>query len=412
MPLNLIDALVAITFGAGIMALLAIAYGIIERSTLPKPLQSVLLGSLFGSGAVLAMMLPVNLGAGIIFDSRAIIVGLAAAFGGWPVALFSAAIAGTARAYIGGAGAVAGIIGIFSASALGLFWAWRLKPEGPITPRLATTLGATISLSVISMLLLPQEILAQAFTEIAPAIVVSGILSALVMAGFLQRERDYISSERLWRENALTDPLTQLPNRRSFFHLVESTDAAPDRSNALLVLDADNFKTVNDRLGHAAGDAALVAIAEKIKQTVGKNGLICRLGGEEFAVFLPAVPRHAANQIAESLRTGIRDIRLSHEGAPVPLSISIGGVMALAASQVPLTTLLNFADDALYQAKADGRDKVVFMQPLATHKAASQHALPQPELQCGTGHKKQRRPNAKGRAKCAALHAEKQADLT
>jgi len=412
MPLNLIDALVAITFGAGIMALLAIAYGIIERSTLPKPLQSVLLGSLFGSGAVLAMMLPINLGAGFIFDSRAIIVGLAAAFGGWPVALFSAAIAGAARAYIGGAGAVAGIIGIFSASALGLFWAWHLKPKGPITPHSAVTLGATISLSVLSMLLLPHELLAQVFSRIVPAIVIGSIVSALIMAGFLQRERNYITSERLWREDALTDPLTKLPNRRSFFHLVESTVTAPDNFNALLVLDADNFKAVNDKYGHPTGDVALVAIANRIKQIVGKKGLICRLGGEEFAVFLPASSRHTADQIAEHLRSGIRAIQIVHDGAPVLLSVSIGGVTSLAASQVPLSTLLASADDALYHAKAGGRDKVVFLKSLVTHRVTSQDPLPQPEPQCGTGVKKQRRPNAKGRAKCAALHAEKQVDLT
>ncbi|MBU2982204.1 diguanylate cyclase [Lentibacter algarum] len=363
---NPFEVLIAITFGAGVMALLAMSYGVVVRSEIHKMWQSVILGFVFAFGAVMVMMEPVHLGEGVIFDARAIIVGLAAAFGGWPAGLLSAFLTALYRFYLGGAGAPSGILGIFLSAALGLLWAWRLKPKGRLNVRATATLGAAISLYTCSAVLLPQEIIYDVVTKIVPIMVIGCIICAIVMGSFLERECSYIHSEKTWREDARTDPLTALPNRRGFFDKVERelSEAERHETDVFLVLDADHFKRVNDNHGHSAGDAALIVIADKLKLAAGKKGSVCRLGGEEFAVFLPATTQSAANQIAGVLLSRIRDAGLTFDGVAVELSVSIGAVVRSAASKAPLSSCLQSADNALYRAKVTGRDKVVFAQPL------------------------------------------------
>lgn len=363
---NPIEVLMTITFGAGVMALLAISYGVVARSDIHKMWQSVIHGIFFGFGAIMVMLEPVHLGEGVIFDARAIIVGMGAAFGGWPAAILSAVVTALYRSYLGGAGAPSGVLGIFLSAALGLFWAWRLKPRGRLNVRATATLGATIAFYTFSAVLLPQEIIYHVVTTIVPVLVIGCIVGAIVMGSLMERERRYIQSEKTWREDAYTDPLTALPNRRGFFDKVERELLKPENkgTDVLLVLDADHFKRVNDNHGHLAGDAALIMIADKLKSAAGKKGSVCRLGGEEFAVFLPATTQSAANQIAEVLRSGIRNADLTFDGVAVPLSVSIGAVVRSAASKAPLISLLQHADEALYRAKDTGRNKVVFTQPL------------------------------------------------
>ncbi|WP_168199110.1 GGDEF domain-containing protein [Pseudorhodobacter turbinis] len=366
MPMNPVTVLTTVMFGAGIMALLAISYGVIERSRIRPFWRSIFHGMFFGAGAILVMLKPIQLGEGVIIDARAIIVGIAAAFGGWPAAILSGIIAGAYRAYHGGTGAPSGVIGIFMAAGLGWYWSWRLKPNGEINIRDTATLGAILALYTISAALLPKEVFFQAVTTVVPVIVAGCIFGAIAMGSLMERERRYIYSERNWRESALTDPLTDLPNRRGFFEKVNRALSAPNhgRTDALLILDADHFKRINDTHGHPVGDAALVLIAEKLKLILDEEASICRLGGEEFAVFLPATSQPAANQIAETLRLGIRKAGFTHDGVTVPLSVSIGAVMRSAASRAPLISLLRSADNALYYAKEGGRNKVVFAEPL------------------------------------------------
>ncbi len=364
---NSIAILTAVIFGSGVMTILAVSFGIVERSQTQAPWRSIIHGVLFGLGAITVMLAPVYLGEGIFFDAHAVVVGMAGAFGGLPAAVLASLLAAAYRAYLGGVGATSGVLGILMAAALGLLWAWRQKLEAHVGLSGNVKLGATISLYTVSAVFLPYPIFVQVAATAIPVIAVCCVIGGILMGSLIERERRYIRSEALWRKGAHTDLLTALPNRRAFMESVQQTlsDCRTGTDNALLILDADNFKSVNDTYGHSAGDAALVMIAERLRSTINEDGSICRLGGEEFAVFLPETSQVAANRIAEMLRLGILDAGLVHDGAAVPLSVSIGVVMHPTKSKATFSRLLQSADVALYRAKERGRNMVVFAEPIA-----------------------------------------------
>lgn len=167
---------------------------------------------------------------------------------------------------------------------------------------------------------------------------------------------------------AATDMLTGLPNRRAFI-----TEATRHHENgdpgAILVLDADYFKRVNDTFGHAVGDVCLQAIADLIRSNVRSSDITGRLGGEEFAIYLLQADRVQAEQIGKRLSEGIQ---LSHDihGAEVVLTMSVGAT--LIDTQASLDELISSADEALYRAKESGRARIVFSDPTAPkhHDAA------------------------------------------
>lgn len=165
------------------------------------------------------------------------------------------------------------------------------------------------------------------------------------------------SAEEIRR--ALTsDHLTGVLNRRCFLERAERELERHARRGGrccVAMVDADHFKSINDTHGHAAGDAALRAIAEVLRGQTREGDLIGRLGGEEFAVLMPAVAPDLAEQMAERLRAGVAALRLEHEGRPIPLTVSIG---ISADGGGDLKRLLADADAALYGAKHAGRNRV------------------------------------------------------
>ena len=158
---------------------------------------------------------------------------------------------------------------------------------------------------------------------------------------------------------ALTaDHLTGVLNRRCFLDRAEEElrrHAWRGGHCCVAMVDADHFKSVNDTHGHAAGDAALCAIAEVLRRETREGDLVGRLGGEEFAVMMPATTPELAEQVAERLRAGVAALRLVHEGRFVPLTVSIGVSID---GRADLKQLLVDADAALYDAKRSGRNRV------------------------------------------------------
>ena len=130
---------------------------------------------------------------------------------------------------------------------------------------------------------------------------------------------------------AATDSLTQCLNRRAFTnkvnHWLKSDDDAIAATGALLVVDADHFKLVNDRFGHQSGDEALQLIAVTIKCAVRINDYVGRLGGEEFGIFLPDTDPQLATIIAERIRRSIGEAEFMPEGLPWQLTVSVGVVL-------------------------------------------------------------------------------------
>jgi diguanylate cyclase (GGDEF)-like protein len=170
------------------------------------------------------------------------------------------------------------------------------------------------------------------------------------------------------KELAVRDGLTDLYNRRAFDELLVQALAREDRQQgrlALILLDLDHFKKLNDTYGHPAGDAALRASAKVLTQHLRKGDLAARYGGEEFVVILPGTDEEGAMHLAERVRGAIQKHRLVFEGARLELSASLGASVWPADGQDP-EALLAAADRALYAAKQAGRNRVV-----AASRAAS-----------------------------------------
>jgi diguanylate cyclase (GGDEF)-like protein len=160
---------------------------------------------------------------------------------------------------------------------------------------------------------------------------------------------------------ALTDPLTGLANRRRFDQHLETTIAQCHRDGtalALLLLDIDRFKEINDRWGHAAGDTALVQVAQALRASVGPGGLAARIGGDEFAVVLPARDESQARRVAQGVQGRLAVTSASgSRGEPIQVSIGAASLEPRPAARAegPDTaalTILMAADRALYQMKA------------------------------------------------------------
>ncbi len=160
-------------------------------------------------------------------------------------------------------------------------------------------------------------------------------------------------------EMALTDPLTGLYNQRYLRrHLAGLMDGGQGRPIALLMLDVDHFKLVNDRFGHASGDRALRLIADCLRINTRVFDSVARYGGEEFVVVMPGTTTDEATATAERLRAAIEVIEFTEmEGSRVPLTASIGVACTPTASGSP-ELLLQAADVALYDAKRNGRNRV------------------------------------------------------
>jgi two-component system cell cycle response regulator len=177
---------------------------------------------------------------------------------------------------------------------------------------------------------------------------------------YSERLRDNV---QLSIEMAVTDSLTGLHNRRYMeTHLGTLVEQAASRGKPLsvLVLDIDFFKSVNDSYGHDAGDDVLREFAVRVRKSIRGIDLACRYGGEEFVIVMPETDMAVASMVAERLRRRIAGdpFPLSPDGAAIEVTISIG-LAALAGAQDTALSILRRADQALYRAKRDGRNRVV-----------------------------------------------------
>ena len=176
---------------------------------------------------------------------------------------------------------------------------------------------------------------------------------------------------------ATTDPLTGVSNRRSF---LENATTELERTKrygrplSVLALDVDHFKRINDTHGHAAGDKVLIELVLALKKGLRANDLLGRIGGEEFAILLPETTQGAAMEVAEHLRKTVAAVTVTHDGGLVTMTISIGIAEVQGES---LTQVMKAADDALYLAKSEGRDRVVAARPSVATPA---HAASSPSI--------------------------------
>lgn len=226
------------------------------------------------------------------------------------------------------------------------------------------TLGVTSASMVLSVVLANYVM-----STISQGMNLQGVLTSALMPVLmggpmvffmaLRQQQLKYANEQL-RILASTDGLTACLNRGAFthsatHHLSWQSDGA-SRQVAFLVIDADDFKAINDHFGHDRGDEALQAIAGAIKANVRENDLVGRIGGEEFGVLLFDVSQQDALEIAERIRIAITDLSFAPDGVAHKLSVSIGGAMVR--RPAAFTAIYRIADRHLYLAKQAGRDCV------------------------------------------------------
>lgn len=220
----------------------------------------------------------------------------------------------------------------------------------------------------------PTAAIAQAFWSGARWLIVVVVMFALLLGGLtfgLVREfRSRHAAERALEQLANHDALTGLANRRKFDEVADDEWRRAARQGqpvALLMVDADRFKSYNDRYGHPTGDRLLRLLAAEVRAAARRPGdLAARLGGEEFAILLPGASGADARAVAERLRASIAALAIPHAGSALGhVTVSVG-----VASRVPgrdgtsIADLVREADVALYAAKAAGRDRVALAEAL------------------------------------------------
>ena len=236
----------------------------------------------------------------------------------------------------------------------------NVEQAGPqsLTRALTDASGATIAYAAWDYVPAGNAILRAALPAVAGSLGLIALLTALAAITMRRLTRQLAESERAAVFTARYDPLTGLANRGWFMRVFESLlerTAKHDAYYAVLLIDCDHFKTVNDTLGHAAGDKVLASIGQRLRELAGDITVAARLGGDEFVVITAPRPtrREAAAQIdmvAESLSGSI-----VHEQRVVTISVSIGATLLETPSALSIDAVLAQADMALYRAKNDGR---------------------------------------------------------
>jgi diguanylate cyclase (GGDEF)-like protein len=175
---------------------------------------------------------------------------------------------------------------------------------------------------------------------------------------------DRLKAEASLDHMALHDALTDLPNRRLFHVHLDRETAAVERSGglAVLYLDLDQFKTINETLGHPVGDIILQEVAERLRGSIRDSDILARLGGDEFAVIQLHADQPAQAKVLARRLVEVVSAPYQHEGTQITLGVSVGAALA-PEDGATADAILKAADLALYRAKADGRGVCRFFEP-------------------------------------------------
>jgi diguanylate cyclase (GGDEF)-like protein len=174
---------------------------------------------------------------------------------------------------------------------------------------------------------------------------------------YFKRMRDYNAQ---LHDLASHDPLTRVLNAGAYYRACDQQIHASQRANqpfAVLFIDLDHFKSINDTYGHAVGDDVLRAVAQALQANVRRSDVVGRIGGEEFSVFLPNTQVKGAELLAENLRVAIETIQIEVDGVRLKITASIG-VAAKRFDEETMQAIQQHADQAMYEAKRGGRNRV------------------------------------------------------
>jgi diguanylate cyclase (GGDEF)-like protein len=240
----------------------------------------------------------------------------------------------------------------------------------------AAALLARIPATLLSPTLAGQSLL----SGVSFALLAFGTLLFTVVLAFLLLNMTKERTELAHKIASLIDPLSGVPNRRAFLDganrllVQESLDYEP---LAVFLFDLDRFKAINDQLGHGTGDTVLQIFAASATRTLGSHNLFGRIGGEEFAAMLAVGDLGEAEAIADRVRRNFLADAAAHADEGLTPSVSVGVTLGCD-PRVPVSALLAAADQALYRAKANGRNRVECCEPVVA-QSTPQRAEPATE---------------------------------
>ena len=341
------------------LALVSILYGTVLRRIAPGGSRQVALGLVFGAAALSAMVQPIPMAPGVIVDMRHLPIALAGAFAGpWPMAI-ALSMTAAARIVIGGDGMLAGLIGMTLAGLAGTLWA-RLflgRKAGGL-PALLVLAGMT-NTNLLGAVALPRELALDFFARFALPMAAFNVVGILVIGGAIRRERLLARSADDLQHEADRDALTGVLNRRGFRAVAQATLTRPRHhgGQAVLLVDADHFKRINDGFGHDVGDAVLVELARRLGTALRAGDALGRFGGEEFVVLARSIDRDGARLLAERLHRAVNREPFPVAGRLIDVTVSMGVWWFGADGDLDEAT--RRADALLYDAKRGGRDRFV-----------------------------------------------------
>jgi diguanylate cyclase len=233
----------------------------------------------------------------------------------------------------------------------------KSKREVWVFTALITAMAVMITLAIVGATLgLSPE--AYGVRYVLPWLAIAGLIPlfitppiAYVVLDMLRVQHDMI---RRVDARIMFDMMTGLYNRN---HFLDSMRASQE-SGPIMIVDADHFKAINDSHGHAVGDEALRILANAVQQCVGQAGIVGRLGGEEFGIFMPGKDQIAGHAMADAVCAAVRALTPLLAGNPVKLSVSIGCSFHRPTNVIGHS--LKQADDLLYRAKSEGRDRAIY----------------------------------------------------
>ncbi|MEF2551549.1 diguanylate cyclase [Aurantimonas sp. A2-1-M11] len=352
--------------GLGIFALVTMLYGRALRTAEPGIARGIALGLLFGVGASLSIANAVELAPGLRIDPRAVMLVLAAPFGGPGAATVAAAVTSAYRLYLGGSAALPGIANIVTTAGVGAIFAYcifeNMRPAGT---RQLLMLGFFSNVPLLFILTVPVDNAGEIFLRTIGPMIIADVLGVLILGRFLCNERKAFVFGRALEAEATTDPLTLLPNRR---HLERRTSEMVETAQrngkpiSVLVIDIDRFKEVNDNYGHDVGDAILQKVAAVVRASVRKSDALARFGGEEVVVAMADTTLAAAAHTAERIRSAVDADVFHRDRETGNVTVSVG-VATQQGEDLSFKRLFKAADEALFLAKQRGRNRVEFAVP-------------------------------------------------
>lgn len=240
-------------------------------------------------------------------------------------------------------------------------WLWVVRWTAIVIS--LSALGSAVAAELLMLSLSQGLDLAGLITSIAMPV----LLGTPSLGFSLVRQQQWRIANQKLEQMAATDWLTGCLNRRAF---TQAANAAigEDAGGALLVIDVDSFKAINDSCGHDRGDEVLIGVAQAVRSTLRQGDSLGRLGGEEFAVLLAGADRLTAGILAERIGHAVRSMDFAPQGLAAPVTVSIGGTLLRPGAG--FAELFREADQCLYAAKAGGRDCVRFAPAWAEATAA------------------------------------------